>query len=173
MELINKEFNVWVKSLTELTFKDIVDSYAGSGDDQVKIFDTAIIYERKTGRIILYKESPFFEALKMAVIAYLSAEDSKRHIVKAISEFSDTVFNILDEAIAEKEVCDIMQMLDKQKPDTYWNGFDIINFIVSNEKREFVKASYIFDYGVICGKRMERAKKRKGSTSQKLPQQKE
>lgn len=167
MELINKKFNVWACSIMELTFEDIkffLDTYKSE-----PLSNFAFGYDDKMGKIILIKEYKGFELYAQVVPAYLEADeatrlDMKSRFKKAIPEDN---FDILDMAIEYRYCRETMRILNKQFSDTYLED-NVIDFIETDIKNGPEKQMYLFNYGIILGKRMEREKKKAANRSRQL-----
>lgn len=178
MELINKKFNIWAKSITELTVKDLIDNYGKFCDKNIKPFESVFTYDGKTGRIILYKENKDFEFYKKLIISYLAANDTERRTIKEQSladGITNNVFKTLDTAINEQErgIWKTIKMLEVQDTNIVGNLYTLYD--IHNKSERGIKSLInMVQYGIILGKRMERQKRKKSyAPAVKPPQQTE
>lgn len=163
MELIDKDTNVWAKSITELStsgIKNYLDTYADA-----PLMEFAFEYDGATDEISVLKEHPNFEFYAYIVPKYLKADETVRQIIKSKCDFlPENNFDVLDMVIKDRACKKIMRMLGEQSCDLWINESDILDFIGSSGKPKYLKVMDIFNYGVIKGKQLERQKK-KGRTN--------
>lgn len=80
MELLNKELNLWAKSIGELTIRE-VEEFAKEIED----FDPSglsVVYAPKTDQIILYREFQGYECLKLIIELYFQADKARKAFIK-------------------------------------------------------------------------------------------
>lgn len=166
MELINKEFNIWACDIMELAFKEI--------EVYLNLYENAPLNEfaflcTKTGEIVLIKGFKNFELYKIVIPSYLGAKEEKKQYIrdKCQNIIPDDNFDILDRAVEERYFRDTLRILRKQSYDTYLDD-NFVDFIETDTKNKVERQFYLFNYGIMLGKRMERAKKKAANRNKRL-----
>ncbi len=168
-KVINKKFNLFScnKEDIENEWMDV------QADDNI---DTSIIafYNPQTDKLIIVEDARHFEMLKLVAEGYLSLSNEQRdkfhnnHIPKSIEGFMNVLkeaINIREKRRKKEEIQGKVKSLRKILDHQYY-AWDVISevsemFNSRKPENEILTLMDIYNYGVIQGKRAERAKKKK------------
>ncbi len=162
MELIDKETNVWACGLDELTPENIENYF--KANKNTPLSDFSFYYEKDKDRIILIKTFELFDIYSIIICDYLGADKARRpYIRRTINIKYDNLmfensFDFLDKILNRREYIDTVRILKHQSKNIYLNDTNV-SYIELKIDNEWVKQYYLFNYGIILGKRMERQKK--------------
>ena len=161
-QVINKKLKIAGCHLADLTMKD-TDSFLKSWGEDASIGQLTLFYDEETRYIVLNQDNKDYEHYKEIAELFLSADSSKRYeLIKDAPKVLVQTMRVLNRALghrkayleikrAQKIQC--MQFADddvmKELYDKY--SFDAYNGIIT-----------AFNYGVMQGKRIERARRKAG-----------
>lgn len=158
-EVISEELGIKACNLADLTAEQM-GNFLGQWEDGAKIGTLTLFYERETGAVVLNKDNEMYEDYLSLAEEYLDATADIRKEVRdkcpeGIKETLTVLENCLKSRRIEKELFRARKNQVTSKPSHM-----VLNSI--NNRYEGVAAVFMaFRYGVMQGKRMERAKKHK------------
>ena len=168
-KVINKELNIKSCSIGDLTMQQ-VQSFLELWDDGCSISTLTAFIDNEDNALVLNKDNQKYEIYLEMCKKYLSTTDEKRANFREKSK-GDPHYQtvcLLDKLIEIRRVEKIMKMLGNQKEkyvDYPVNVFDgIINECDFSDERFYMWKAYT--YGIIQGKRMERAKRKAGAVNE-------
>lgn len=172
-ELINRELNLWSCSIADMTMEQI-ECFLKQWNDGSRIGALTLFYDMKEKAIVLNRDHKNYDFYLKVCTRYLSIGKDKREqfAAKIKSDTAHDVIDILDTAIQTAENQHTLFLMDNQPliPDefnVYWDMYRLImqKYPNSHPSIWMFKA---FKCGVMQGKRMERAKKKRRQQSQAL-----
>ena len=128
----------------------------GSGIDTLVLF-----YEKNTGLLVLNRDNEKYEMYKEIAEAFLlTSKSGRRELMKKAPDGMRETLRILDSCIRDRTL--MQDVFRAKKGIILDNDLDVLGEIYSRCKdREFaISLIYAFNYGVMQGKRAERAKKK-------------
>lgn len=167
-ELINQELGVYSCRILDLTLEQAY-FFTELWNDGSSI-ESLTVFNDEDGRIIINKDHKQFETFKDMVLDYMQlTEEEKEEIKTSIkSKTFNSIFEILDNVLRYKEKKKkdeefqaLKSLLGKQsipqqnELSTVWNIRD--SYKLRDESLALIE---IYNYGVIQGKRAERARKK-------------
>lgn len=161
MQLINEKLNMWSCTLGELEYRQIKILNLALGENS-KLADFESFFDDKTGQIILNKEYCHYDWAVENYTTYLEANGDERT-------------KMWEKHLDDDRLCDLMDYLDTI--DRKRKDFEILSilpeqsslysaeatrmFHILKESTDLEKiVSNLYTYGIIQGKREERAKKK-------------
>ncbi len=126
MELIDKERNIWAKSITELSFEEVefVLNWFGGGT----IKELAFMYEKNINslnlsQIVIFREHINFSIYSCFIPLYMKSSKEKRKKMKdnlVKKGIPKDNFDLLDDIIAEYQYKMFKKTLNKHKMIYLW-----------------------------------------------------
>lgn len=159
-KIINKELGIATCSLADLTMKQ-VNQFLKQWESGSSIGSLILFYDKEADLIVLNSSNAKYHSWQPIVEAYIVADEEQREeLKKMLSKRSVDVCRVLDNCLIERRYGRELSITKQQ--------------IVANEYLPVIKALYdaevgcpmilalsAFSYGMVCGKRIERAKKAK------------
>lgn len=154
---------MWSCTLGELTYRQICILKAGLGEDSV-LSEFESFFDDKTGQIIMNEGRKNFVSIAQIYSKYLGATDTEKEVYKNKHQNDANyldLFDYLDFVNTKIEDYKMLKIL----------GYQPINWCVPrlwkkmNTKDMEADLMAMYNYGLIQGKRMERAKKKKAPYS--------
>ena len=159
MKLIDKELNIWSCTLGELTYRQICILKAGLGEDGV-LAGFESFFDDKTGQIIMNEEYDDFILNAQIYSKYLGATDTEKDIYRNKHQGDDyylDLFDYLDFVNTKIEDYKMLKILEYQpinrSVSKLWRK-------VGDNKSVYETLMDMYNYGLIQGKRLERAKRK-------------
>ena len=157
-EVINEELKIAKCSITDLTIGQVHNFLESWGDDS-KIGTLTMFYDREKELLVLNEDNDMYETCLMTATAYLRGDyERRKELLKNAPEGIVESVKLLEKVFKYR-------LFDKRT-------FQALNNLLDDTQRKYVahlineedpiSAVYIaFRAGMISGKRIERAKKRK------------
>ena len=161
-EVINEELGIKACGLADLTAEQ-VNHFLGLWEDGARIGTLTVFFENETGDLVLNKDNEMYDTYRKLAEAYMGASPERRKEiwencpVPQMSETLKVMENCLKFRKTEKELFRARSNYIASKPS---------RMILSEIQRQYDLAgavSVAFRYGIMQGKRMERAKKKRQS----------
>lgn len=158
-EIINRELGIKACGLADLTAEQL-SCFLGQWEEGATIGTLTLFFDDKTGDIVLNKDNKLYESYRELTESYIDASaDVRKEIrevcpIPGVKETLDVLENCLKSRRIEKEIFRARKnYISSDVSRAVLNG--IIN------KHNLVGAVFIaFRYGVMQGKRMERARRK-------------
>ncbi|MEI3163004.1 MAG: hypothetical protein V8S74_06335 [Lachnospirales bacterium] len=157
MKLIDKELNMWSCTPDELTYRQICILKQDLGEDS-KLSDFESFFDDKTGQLIMNKEHKDFDFNVDGYSKYLKATDEEKIAYKdkhKDNAYYLDLFEYLDFLNTKIEDFKMLKILGYQPIN--WNVPRLWKKMNSTDPRADLMAMY--NYGLIQGKRIERARR--------------
>lgn len=151
-EVIDEDLKVEACEVGDLTLSQI-ESFLRLWGDGEKI-ETLTLFSRQDGTIVLNKNHPGYKAFKDFTLSYLQLEDrEKLDPPEGIKEAAA----VIDRAIEQRRIAKALDILKY----SYINEapHEIIQSIFREFESGMIGLCQVFNYGVIAGKRAERARR--------------
>ena len=161
-EVINETLKIAACGLADLTM-DQVQGFLKQWGDGASIGTLTLFYDEKSGYVVLNRDNEYYKMYLDIAEGYLgaSAEDWKKIEANTPEGMRETILVLKNSLIWRKVDKDIYQAKKNYIDESY--RITIREIIDRYDK---AGAAYIiFRYGVICGKRAERARRKKGSAA--------
>ena len=161
-EVINAELGIKACGLADLTAEQ-VNHFLGLWEDGAKIGTLTVFFESETGDLVLNKDNEMYDTYRELAHTYMGASpECRKEIwkncpVPQVSETLKVMENCLKFRKTEKELFRARSNYITNKPS---------RMILSEIQKRYDLAgavSVAFRYGIMQGKRMERAKKKRQS----------
>lgn len=158
-EVINEELKIAVCGLADLTMEQ-VSSFLKQWDEDSSIGTLTLFYDRESGYVVLNRDNKDYKMYLDIADAYLGAsgEGRKRIEENTPEGMQQTILVLKNSLIWRKVDRDIYQSKKNLIEDS---DRIVINEITKQSDGRSVSACIAFRYGVICGKRAERARRKK------------
>lgn len=158
-EVINEELKIAACGIADLTMEQ-VHSFLRQWEDGASIGTLSLFYDKESGYVVLNRDNEYYKMYLDIAEAYLGASVEKREAVeKEVPEgMRQTILVLKNSLTWRKTDRDIYQA-----KKNYINNLDRITIgEIIRESGDKAGAAYIaFRYGMICGKRAERARRKK------------
>lgn len=158
-EVINKELRIAACGIADLTMAQ-VQSFLKQWDDGSSIGTLTLFYDRESGYVVLNRDNKDYRMYLDIAEGYLGASaEGRKKIGDNVPEGMKQTILVLKNSLIWRKVDEGIFQAKKNYVD-YSERIVIDNIIdVSSDQ---IGAAYIaFRYGVICGKRSERARRKK------------
>lgn len=166
-EVVNEELGIMSCCIGDLTAKQAA-SFLAQWEEGAAISSLTLFHDSESQNVVLNKDNPDYKLYLMLTEKYLAAIPEKREELaeKLQSEGLKEAVKVLDRAIKKRDCEKIMLMLDKMPAYIDEYGLNVMVFDALKQRRSepFWNMYQAFTYGIIQGKRMERAR-RKGKRS--------
>ena len=168
-EIVNEKLNIKACTIGDLTFEQ-VRSFLEARNDGSSISTLTAFIDEEDEALVLNKDDKRYDLYLAMCEKYLSTTDEKRTNFREKSK-DNPHFNtvcLLDKLIEMRRVGEIMKMLGNQKekyadyPKHVFDGI-IKKYDFSDERFHMWKA---YTYGIIQGKRAERARRKAGAVNE-------
>ncbi len=158
-EMVNEELMIKSCVTRDLTLEQIVKMSQEWGGARPEGFT---FFADSDGAIVINKDCEDYDQILDLVEAYLSLSEEKRTEAKNRIESLYVILaaRVMDNALETRAVVKELEISKHQDTIT---GMDakVINAMANLHDNMCVAMSYAFNYGVMQGKRMERARRRK------------
>ena len=139
-EVINEELKIAKCSIADLTIGQ-VHNFLKSWRDDSKIGTLTMFYDREKELLVLNEDNDMYETCLMTATAYLSGDYERRKELLKYRIFDKRTFQALNNLLDDTQRKYVTHLINEEDP---------------------IAAAYIaFRAGMISGKRIERAKKKK------------
>lgn len=158
-EVVNEELKIAACGLADLTMEQ-VQSFLRQWEEGASIGTLTLFYDRKSGYVVLNRDNKDYKMYLDIAEAYLGASVEGRETFEkeAPEGMHETIRVLKNSLIWRKADRDIYQAKKNYIDDS--DRITVREIISRSGDKE--GAAYIaFRYGVICGKRAERARRRK------------
>lgn len=159
-EIINEELKIASCRLSDLTMEQVY-GFLKQWEEGAKIGTLTLFYDNNSGYVVLNRDNTNYSLYLDIVNNYLGASEEVRKMLeeKAPEKQRETLAvlrGVVMRRNTEKDISisrkNCINELDRRT----------LNEIIKQSKDELVSAYTAFRYGVICGKRTERARRRGG-----------
>ena len=154
-EVINEKLKVEACRIGDLTM-DQVESFLKLWGDGEKI-DTLTLFSRRDGTIVLNRDNKNYPYYKDIVEAYLEFDEDTRKKME-VPEGARETLRVLDRAIEQRKLIEVLDMLKYSYIGEVPR--EIIQSIFQKYDSGLIGLCQVFIYGVIEGKRAERARRK-------------
>ena len=157
-EVIDEDLKVEACEVGDLTLSQI-ESFLRLRGDGEKI-ETLTLFSRQDGTIVLNKNHPGYKDFKDFTLSYLQLEDSEREKLDQLEGIKEAAA-VIDRAIEQRRDAAVLDILKH----SHSGGVPYITLQKIFKKYDCgpIGLCQIFTYGVIEGKRAERAKRKAGN----------
>ena len=165
-EVVNVDLGIAACGLADLTAQQI-NHFLSQWKDGVKIGTLTLFYDQKTETVVLNRDNKLYASYLSLAEDYLSASEAARKEIREdcpIPGVKETL-DVLEGCLESREIKRKLFILNNQREieDEYDMPWALKVGI--EEKYEFSSPSFwmykAFQYGVMQGKRMERARRKK------------
>lgn len=158
-KVINEELKIASCGLADLTMEQ-VHHFLKQWDDDSSIGTLTLFYDRESGYVVLNQDNRDYKMYLDIADAYLGASSEGRQWIEENTPegMHQTILVLKNSLVWRKVDRDIYQSKKNLIEDA---DRTVISEIAKQSDDRAVSAYIAFRYGVICGKRAERAKKKK------------
>lgn len=158
-EVVNEELKIAACGLADLTMEQ-VQSFLKQWEEGSSIGTLTLFYDRESGYVVLNRDNKDYKMYLDIADAYLGAsgEGRKRIEENTPEGMQQTILVLKNSLIWRKVDRDIYQSKKNLIEDA---DRTVISEIAKQSDDRAVSAYIAFRYGVICGKRAERARRKK------------
>lgn len=158
-EVINEELKIAACRLADLTMEQ-VQHFLQQWEGGASIGTLTLFYDKESGYVVLNRDNKDYKIYLDIAEGYLGASDEAR---KRIEE--ETPEGVCQTILVLKNSL-VWRKIDRAIYQSKQNFIEeleriVINEIAKQSDNQVVSACIAFRYGVICGKRTERAKRKK------------
>ena len=157
-EVIDEDLKVEACEIGDLTLSQI-ESFLRLRGDGEKI-ETLTLFSRQDGTIVLNKNHPGYKAFKDFTLSYLQLEDSEREKLDQLEGIKEAAA-VIDRAIEQRRDAAVLDILQHSRSGGV--PYNTLQKIFKKYDCGPIGLCQIFTYGVIEGKRAERAKRKAGN----------
>lgn len=158
-EVINEKLKIAACGLADLTMEQ-VQSFLRQWEEGASIGTLTLFYDKDSGYVVLNRDNKDYKMYLDIAEAYLGASvEGRETLEKEAPEGAHETISVLKNSLTWRKVDkDIYQAKKNHIDDS--DRITVREIIVRSDDK--VGAAYIaFRYGVICGKRAERARRKK------------
>lgn len=159
-EIINEELKIASCRLSDLTMEQVY-RFLNQWEEGAKIGNLTMFYDDNSGYVVLNRDNTNYRFYLDIVDAYLSAGEEGRKMLeeKAPESLHETLVVLRGVVMRRNTEKDIFVVRNN-----YINELDrpILDEIIKQSGDKWVSGCTAFLYGVICGKRTERARRKGG-----------
>ena len=153
-EVIDEDLKVEACEVGDLTLSQI-ESFLRSWGDGEKI-ETLTLFSRQDGTIVLNKNHPGYKAFKDFTLSYLQLEDSEREKLDQPEGIKEAAA-VIDRAIEQRRDAAVLDILQHSRIGGV--PYNTLQKIFKKYDFGSIGLCKVFAYGVIEGKRAERARR--------------
>lgn len=154
-EVINEKLKVEACRLGDLTMNQ-VESFLKLWGDGEKI-ETLTLFLKQDGTVVLNRDNKNHQYFKEIAESYLGLDEESRKKME-IPEGARETLRVLDRAIEQRKITEVCEMLKHSVIN--FQKYDFVRKIFMKYESSEIAMYQAYCYGVIEGKRVERAKKR-------------
>lgn len=158
-KVINEELKIASCGLADLTM-DQVFGFLKQWDDDSSIGTLTLFYDRESGYVVLNRDNKDYKMYLDIAEAYLGASSEGRQRIEENTPegMHQTILVLKNSLVWRKVDRDIYQSKKNLIEDA---DRTVISEIAKQSDDRAISACIAFRYGVICGKRAERARRKK------------
>lgn len=159
-KLVDEELQIYSCSIADLTLKQTADILR-QWEKDAKIGELTMFYDPITGNLVLNRDNKDYKDMLEIAQYFLKASDKNRENVlkencsRGIKEELEVLNNCVKDRMIQQE---IKRIHKHSIPDEY---IGVLNYLYHKEPKSLVQSSS-FIYGMMCGKREERARRKGG-----------
>ena len=157
-EVIDEDLKVEACEIGDLTLSQI-ESFLRLRGDGEKI-ETLTLFSRQDGTIVLNKNHPGYKDFKDFTLSYLQLEDSEREKLDQPEGIKEAAA-VIDRAIEQRRAAAVLDILQHSRIGGV--PYNTLQKIFKKYDCGSIGLCQVFAYGVIEGKRAERAKRKAGN----------
>lgn len=154
-EVINEKLKLEACNIEDLR-PDQVDNFLKSWNDDASI-NTLVLFAKKDMTVVLNKDHPKYDYYKGFTEDYLQY-DGKYKLPK-VPEGMKEVVNVLDQIMTKRKSAEVFKVLGYCTLNC--EAAEMMQKIFNKYDSSIISLLQIFNYGLIEGKRMERARRKK------------
>lgn len=154
-EMINEELRIARCSLADLTLEQ-VKHFLGQWEPGSNIGNLILFYEKEDDVIVLNSSNKNYQYYKDIVEAYLEFDEDTRQKMEVPKGARETL-RVLDRAIEQRELIEVLDILKYSYISEV--PLEVIQSIFQEYDSGLIGLCQVFIYGVIEGKRAERARR--------------
>lgn len=154
-EVVNKELMIEACKIEDLTAGQVI-GFLKLWDDDSSI-NTLTLFVKKDGTVVLNRDNAHYELYKDLTEGYLKADENIRKVFK-IPKGAEETINILERVIEQRKLIEVLDMLKYSYIGEVPR--EIIQSIFQRYDSGLIALCQVFIYGVIEGKRAERARRK-------------
>ena len=159
-EVINEKLGIAKCSLEELTLKQ-VQQFLGQWEPEANIGELTLFYDKKEDLIVLNSSNKKYQTWLDIVEAYLIATGrDKEKLCEMMLKYSSDLVDILDNAIEHRANKQEMFRVKRSTVEEKYSGMIWQIWKDGGCAGPVLTLYNAFIYGMMCGKREERKKKR-------------
>lgn len=156
--IINKELRIAAVGINELSAKHAVH-FLAQWEEGAKLGELTLFFDTESGDLVLNKDNPQYQMYLEIAETYLQSssevqQELKEQAPKGIEETMEVLENCVRTRTAKKEISIALKNRIEEK-------YRIVLRQIERENPSLVAAYTAFRYGMICGKRAERARRKK------------
>ena len=164
-EVINEKLGIAACGIADLTMKQAVD-FLAHWEDGANIGELTLFYDDESGSVVLNRDNENFLKYKKMAESYLAASESEREELRerAPECMKETIL-VLDNATKKRNIEGNMFIIRHNFIKD--SDFPMINALYERCKNDnaLMAVTMAFRYGVISGKREERARRKRGAAA--------
>lgn len=158
-ELINKELRIAACGIADLTMAQ-VQSFLKQWDDGSNIGTLTLFFDREAGYVVLNRDNKDYQRYLDIAERYLGADAEERKEIEDLTpEGLKQTILVLNNFLMRRKIDEGIFQAKKNYVD--YSERIVINNIIDVSSDQMGAAYMAFRYGVICGKRSERARRKK------------
>lgn len=162
-QIINEELKIASCRLSDLTMEQVY-GFLSQWEEGAEIGMLTLFYDEHSGYVVLNRDNKNYNLYLDIVDAYLGSSEEGRKMLeeKAPEGFQET-FSVLRSAIMRRSVDENISIALKNHISS--SDRSILDEIINRLDSKKVSVYIAFRYGVICGKRTERARRKRGTVA--------
>ena len=158
-KLVDEELQIYSCSLADLTLKQTA-VILRQWEKDTKIGELTVFYNPITGNLVLNRDNKDYEDMLEIAQCYLKASDKSRE--NALEENCSRgieELEVLNNCVKDRMIQQEIKRIHKHSVQDKYIG--VLNYLYRKEPKGLVQSSS-FIYGMMCGKREERARRKGG-----------
>lgn len=159
-EIIDENLRLASCGIADLTIEQ-TNEFLGYWEEGASIGSLTLFYDEKRNMVVLNKDNADYKYCLDITIEFMGlSEESREELMEKAPKSTKETLNVLNNAIRKMEYQKEFDILRHQHiPTDYIN---MVQYIQHKEKYDCFALMFIFMYGLMCGKREERARRKAG-----------
>lgn len=162
LKIIDEKLGLGSCNITDLTMQQVRE-FLGGWNDGAAIGTLTLFYDVSRNMVVLNQDNRDYEFFLEIVPRFMKLDAESREKIQdnAPTSLKET-FKVLNSALERMEYRnDLLRLKHENVSCKYFDG---INYIRRSEKETYRAFIYVFLYGMMCGKREDRARRKRAKT---------
>ena len=159
-KIIDEKLRLASCSISDLTMKQVKDFLSG-WEEGASIRTLTLFYDEEKNLVVLNQDNKNYERIHDMVLGYMELNEEKRdEALQKVPKSLKETFRVLNQSIEKIKYKEEYKRIIQHAIPCRYN--DYMKYIWNESGSEFMAFLNAFHYGMMCGKREERARRKSG-----------